>query len=103
VTVTNGNVNAQQYIDILDKQLCSVICKHFPTGDIIFQDDNDPIYRASILSEYTARNALHSMLWPAQSPDIFIIENIWYRINNINGRDVQRKNVVNNVEKSNLT
>jgi len=80
LTVTTGNVNAQQYIDILDKQLWPVICKHFPAGDFIFQVDNAPIHRARVLSEYEARNALHSMLWPAQSPDINIIENILYRI-----------------------
>jgi len=41
----SGNVNAQQDIDILDKQLGPVICKHLTPGDFIFQDDNTSIHR----------------------------------------------------------
>lgn len=48
VTVLDGNINAQKYINIIDEQLWPVIARHFSRNNYIFQDDNAPINRARI-------------------------------------------------------
>jgi hypothetical protein len=56
ITVVDGNVNAQKYIDIIDEHLWPVVARHYPRNDYIFQDDNAPIHRARAVQEYKLQN-----------------------------------------------
>lgn len=70
-----GNINAQKYIDILDTHI-----RNFPPNNYVFQDDIAPLHRARVVEEYKHANNIRSLVWPAQSPEINIIENCWHRI-----------------------
>ena len=66
LTVVDGNINAQKYIEVIDNFAWSVIACHFPDDNYVFQDDNAPVHRARVVNEYMEETDLHGIEQPAQ-------------------------------------
>ena len=71
--IVNGNWNSQRYIDEFLRPLVLPFLQQI-CPNAVFQDDNARPHRGRIMNDFVRTNNINIMNWPANSPDLNLIE-----------------------------
>lgn len=76
IQIINNKMNSLEYCSMLNRSLKCFVDEN-NNKDYIFQQDNAPCHRAKNTKLWLESNRIYNMSWPALSPDLNLVENIW--------------------------
>ena len=78
-----GTMRQKKYIEMIEDKIYKAIAPpRHETARLIFMLDNASYHTAKSVKKWFRENSINPLTWPAQSPDLSPIENVWGAIKN---------------------
>jgi len=98
--IIEGKFDSKDYLALLKTSVVPISKLNYGM-DYFFQEDNCSVHKAKIIQNFMNTSKINILKWPAKSPDLNIVEDIWKMLSNDIYDGVQFKKISDLKEKIN--